>query len=78
MRFAFTTKTAADWDEANGKTFAVTPNDNGPRTYHVDLSSVPGWSGKLDQLRLDLATGTPLTGTCRIDYLRIDNVPPNP
>lgn len=78
MRFAFTTKTAANWDEANCKTFAVIPNDNGPRTYLVDMSGVPGWSGKLDQLRLDLATGTPLTGTCRIDYIRLDNVPPNP
>jgi len=49
----------------------VVPNDNAPREYTVDLSDVPGWTGQLKQLRLDLATGTPLTGTCRIDYLWI-------
>ena len=73
MRFAFTTGTATEWDDANGASFAVVPNDNGPRLYAVDMSAVPGWTGKLRQLRLDLATGTSLTGTCRIDYIRIDS-----
>jgi hypothetical protein len=35
------------------------------------MSDVAGWQGTLKQLRLDLATGTPLTGTCRIDYIWI-------
>lgn len=69
MRFQFTTAASPDWNE--GKTFAVVANDDAPREYTVDLSDVPGWTGRLKQLRLDLATGTPLTGTCRIDYLWI-------
>jgi hypothetical protein len=71
MRFRFTTDSQPDWDAANGKSFAVTPNDNAPREYVVDMSDVAGWQGTLKQLRLDLATGTPLTGTCRIDYIWI-------
>ncbi len=74
MRFAFTTDADPAWSEANSKSFAVVPNDNGSRAYVVDLSTVPAWTGKLKQLRLDLATGTPVTGTCRIDYIRIDNL----
>ena len=73
MRFAFTTQAATAWSEANSKSFDVVANDNGSRRYVVDMSTVPAWAGELKQLRLDLATGTPVTGTCRIDYLRIDN-----
>lgn len=75
MRLRFTTADQPDWQDANGASFAVVPDDNGPRTYVVDLSTVPGWRGKLKQFRLDLATGTPLTGTCRIDYLWIGRQP---
>ncbi len=71
MRIRFTTADAPVWDEGHGKTFAVTANDNGPRTYSVDMNGTPGWTGRLKQLRLDLADGTPLTGTCRIDYVWI-------
>lgn len=78
MRLAFQTNTDAEWNEANTKNFDVIADDNGPREYTVDMSTVPGWTGKLKQLRLDLATGTSLTGTCRIDYIRIDNVPSSP
>jgi len=44
-------------------------NDTAPRVYTVDMTNVPGWIGRMKQLRLDLATGATLTGTCRIDYL---------
>lgn len=75
MRFAFTTQAAPAWSDANRASFEAVANDSGPRTYAVDLSTVPGWTGVLKQLRLDLATGSPLTGTCRIDYIRIDSAP---
>jgi len=77
MRFAFTTDSQPTWNDANSKTFTVIPNDTGPREYAVDMSDLAGWTGTLRQLRFDLATGTPLTGTCRIDYIMIDNSRPD-
>ena len=71
MRFRFSTVASPVWQEANGRTFEVVPNDTGPRVYTVDMSDVPGWSGRLKQLRLDLSDGGSLTGTCRIDYIWI-------
>lgn len=71
MRFSFTTEANPDWQEANSKSFEVVPEDTSPRVYKVDMSDVPGWTGRLKQLRLDLADGTSLTGTVRIDYLWI-------
>jgi hypothetical protein len=71
MRFRFTTVANPEWQEANSQAFEVVPNDTGPRVYTVDMSDVPGWSGRLKQLRLDLSDGASLTGTCRVDYLWI-------
>ena len=76
MAVRFTTGTDGAWDDAKSRSFEVTPNDPGFRTYLVDMSQVPGWTGTLKQLRLDLATGSPATGTCRIDYLWIDDSKP--
>ncbi|MBN2450243.1 MAG: right-handed parallel beta-helix repeat-containing protein, partial [Lentisphaeria bacterium] len=73
MRFSFATAADPEWNEANAATFDVTPNDNGPRDYAVDMSGAPGWKGPLKRLRFDLATGSGLTGTCRIDYLWVDS-----
>ncbi len=50
--------------------------DNGPREYAVDMSQAPDWAGALKQLRFYLATGTSLTGTCRIDCIWIDSSKP--
>lgn len=71
MRFRFTTAGDQAWDDAKSRDFDVIPNDEAPRAYVVDMSSVPGWKGTLKQLRLDLATGENLTGTCRFDYIAI-------
>ncbi len=70
-RMRFTTEADGAWDDAKSRSFAVVANDNEPRTYTVDLSRNPAWQGRLRQLRLDLATGKPLTGTCRFDYIWI-------
>ncbi|MGC3957549.1 MAG: right-handed parallel beta-helix repeat-containing protein [Verrucomicrobiota bacterium] len=69
MRVAFATRAETAWKEENRVEFAVTPNDHQVRTYTVDLSQAAGWKGTLKQLRIDLATGQPLTGTCRIDWV---------
>ncbi|MBI2300792.1 MAG: hypothetical protein HYU66_17930 [Armatimonadetes bacterium] len=69
MRLRFTTAADPAWDDRKGVLFEVSPNDTAPRAYAVDLARQPGWTGRLKQLRLDLATGTPLTGTCRLDYV---------
>jgi hypothetical protein len=77
MTLRFITKTDSAWDDAKSKSFAVTPNDNDFRNYTVDLSTLPGWNGKLKQLRLDLTGGEPATGTCRIDYIWLDDSKPD-
>jgi hypothetical protein len=69
MRLRFTTEADVVWNEAQSLTFPVTPEDNGCRTYGLDMSAVPAWKGRLKQLRVDLANGEPLTGTCRLDYV---------
>ncbi|HEY3319573.1 MAG TPA: LamG-like jellyroll fold domain-containing protein [Planctomycetota bacterium] len=69
MRLKFTTEADNTWNDIKSRAFAVAPNDNESRVYSVNLSDIPAWKGKLRQLRLDLATGKPLTGTCRFDYI---------
>lgn len=71
MRLRFVTEADAMWDDAKSLEFVVQPNDDQARPYHLDFSKLPGWKGQLRQLRLDLASGKPLTGTCRIDYVWI-------
>ena len=71
MRLRFTTDADGAWDEAKSQVFKVAAQDNVCRTYTLNLSTVPGWKGRLRQLRLDLATGQPVTGTCRFDYVWI-------
>jgi hypothetical protein len=73
MRIRFITNTDTSWDDTKSRSFDVVPNDTGPRGYAVDMSSVSGWTGRLKQFRVDLATGTTLTGTCRFDYVWIDS-----
>lgn len=76
MRVRFTTDAAPEWDDARGREFAVVPDDAAPRVYSVDMTGAPGWTGRLRRIRIDLATGEPLTGTCRIDYVWIGAAPP--
>jgi hypothetical protein len=74
MCFRFTTDRDAVWDNSKSRSFDVVANDNGPREYTVEMSAVSGWKGRLRQLRLDLATGQTLTGTCRFDYIWIGHL----
>jgi len=76
MRLKFTTEADPSWDDAKSRAFTVVANDTESRTYTLDLSSVPAWKGRLRQLRLNLATGQPLTGTCRFDYIWINAASP--
>ncbi len=76
MAFHFITNADTAWDDAKSQSFDVAANDNVPRDYTVDMSRVPGWKGSLKQLRFDLGGGSTVTGTCRIDYIRIDNSKP--
>ena len=77
MRLKFTTEADPAWDDTKSQAFTVVANDNQPRTYTLDMSAVAGWKGDLRQLRLDLATGKPLTGTCRFDYIWIGSLAPH-
>ena len=76
MVISFTTTADGAWDNEKCQSFDVTPNDNEPREYVVDMSQIPEWTGTLRQLKLALTAGAPSTGTCRIDYIRIDNSSP--
>ena len=71
MRLTFTTESDTVWNDAKSRTFSVIADDNNSQTYDIDMSTVPAWTGRLKQLRLDLATGESLTGTCRFDYIWI-------
>jgi hypothetical protein len=75
MRLRFTTADAPGWDAARAREFEVVPDDTGTRVYRIDMAGAPGWSGCVKQLRIDLATGAPLTGTCRLDYVWIGRGP---
>jgi len=75
LRLRFTTTADPVWDERKSVTFPVTANDDAPRAYRVALRGAPNWSGTIRQLRLDLATGEPLTGTVRTDYIWLGATP---
>lgn len=76
MTLRFITSTDSKWSAAKSKSFAVAAGDNGLRDYAVDMSALTGWTGSLRQLRLDLTGGDPVAGTCRIDYIWIDDSKP--
>jgi len=71
MRVRFTTTDDEAWDDAKSVTVDVVPNDGQVRVYRVDLSRVPGWTGILDQLRVEAGAGENVTGTIRVDYVRV-------
>jgi hypothetical protein len=67
-RFYFTTTNDAAWNEAKAKPFTAVVKDVKHTVYTVDMSTVPGWTGTLKQLRFDPASAS---GAFSIDYIRI-------
>ena len=54
------------WTKNSSVTFEVKPMDEGDSTYEVSLPPVGG----IKRLKLSFsANATPVTGTCRIDYI---------
>ncbi len=72
MRLSFTTEQNPDWAQTRTCAFAVVPNDEADTIYRIPL---PG-TGVVKQFRLDFsADGTPVRGTCRIDYIWFGRLP---
>lgn len=70
MRLRFTTDASLEWSDQASQVFEVVPSDTETRLYTIDLTQNAAWRGRLKQLRLDFsADGTPVTGSCRVDYL---------
>ncbi len=46
-------KDDSSWDEAKSVTFAISSNDESLKTYVIDLSGHPEWSGIVDRVRFD-------------------------
>ncbi len=65
----FTTPTA-NWSQELSRSFTLVPNDTLIREYRIDMSSVPTWTGSIEQIRMD-PVATASSGTVEIDYIII-------
>ena len=65
----FTTASDGAWSESKSKRIATLPNSDFA-TYTFDMSTVPGWTGTVTELRLDPAEAA---GSVAIDWIRIGN-----
>ncbi|SMC87465.1 hypothetical protein [Pedobacter africanus] len=71
----FTTTTDLAWNNAKQVSFALNPYSDFT-TYTIDMSTVPGWTGTLKQLRIDPSNatpGTPVNGYFQVQYIKIVN-----
>ncbi|WP_256010343.1 hypothetical protein [Desertivirga xinjiangensis] len=69
----FTTSTDLAWNNAKQVSFALNPYSDFT-TYTIDMSTVPGWTGTLKQLRIDPSNatpGTPVNGYFQIQYVKL-------
>ena len=72
MRLWWQTDAAPEWKEANSAAFDVKPHDTDDAVYTVPVPSI----GVAKQLRISFsADGSPVTGTCRIDYIWAGHLP---
>lgn len=70
-RFSFITNSDATYTTTKSKTFAITASSSAYIEYSIDMSSVPGWSGTIRQLRFDPVEAGATTGTFSIDYIKV-------
>lgn len=71
----FTTTTDLSWNNAKQVSFAINPYSDFT-TYTIDMSTAPGWTGTLKQLRIDPSNatpGTPVNGSFQIQYIKMVN-----
>jgi hypothetical protein len=66
----FITTTDGNWNAAKAKNFVITANDPGYTLYTIDMGTVAGWAGTINQMRIDPEEGIG-TGTFSIDYIRV-------
>jgi hypothetical protein len=68
----FQAQSDTGFTDARSEAFAITTNDKEPHVYVLKMSS-PNWTGLLKQIRFDVQSSSPLTGTIRLDYISIDD-----
>ena len=72
MRVRYTTLVNPDWSDAKSVSFDVRPSDEDDTLYTLRFGLGP--QDRLKRFCLDFsADGTPVTGTCRIDYIRLSS-----
>lgn len=72
----FITNTDVTWNEAKSKVFTLKPNTSYYGDYIVDMSTVPGWTGTIKQIRIDPLNPGAVGQTVNIDFIRVtDNKP---
>ena len=72
MRLWWQTDGTPEWKEANSVAFDVKPQDVDDAVYTVPMPRIGG----VKQFRLSFsADGSPVTGTCRIDYIWAGHLP---
>lgn len=67
----FTTEADTAWNDTKHAAFKLVPDDANYTEYVVDMSAVPGWSGRLKQLRIDPGNGVG-AGSFSIDYVSVE------
>lgn len=68
MKFSFSAGGDAGWKSV---TFDVVPQDKQVRVYRIALNKIVDWKGTIDQIRLEPGAGEIVTGTMRVDYIRL-------
>lgn len=72
MRVRYTTIGNPGWTDAKSVCFDVRPPDDDDTLYTLRFGLGP--QDRLKRFRIDFsADGKPVTGTCRIDYIRLSN-----
>lgn len=72
----FTTNSDATWNTAKSKSIAISANDQNYKEYTIDMTGMTGWSGVLNQLRIEPCSGVG-SGIFSIDYIRLHHIQNN-